>query len=220
MLHDLLRQEGITVGRKHVGTLMQRMGVEALYRKPRTTRRQPGHPVYPYLLRALTITRANQVWARDFTYIPLAKGFVYLVAVVDWHTRRVLAWRVSITLDVQFCLEAVEEALARYGSPDIMNTDQGSQFTNDAFTGFIKAHRIRLSMDGRGAWRDNIFVERLWRSVKYEEVYLHAYESVSLARAGLTRYFQFYNSRRPHSSLGRQTPDQKYFDNPLPSKAA
>jgi putative transposase len=220
MLRDLLRQEGITVGRKHVGTLMQRMGVEALYRKPRTTRRQPGHQVYPYLLRDLTITRANQVWAMDITYIPLAKGFVYLVAVVDWHTRRVLAWRVSITLDVQFCLEAVEEALARYGSPDIMNTDQGSQFTSDAFTGFIKAHRIRLSMDGRGAWRDNIFVERLWRSVKYEEVYLHAYESVSLARAGLTRYFQFYNSRRPHSSLGRQTPDQKYFDNPLPSKAA
>ena len=211
MLRDLLRQEGFTVGRKHVGTLMRRMGLEALYRKPRTTRRHPGHQVYPYLLRDLAVTRANQVWAMDVTYLPMAKGFVYLVAVVDWYTRRVLAWRLSITMDVQFCLDAVDDAIARYGRPVIMNTDQGSQFTSHAFTGFLKAHGIRLSMDGRGAWRDNIFVERLWRSVKYEEVYLHAYESVSAARTGIDRYFQFYNSRRPHSSLAERTPDQVYF---------
>ena len=220
MLRDLLRQEGVNIGRKHVATLMRRMGVEALYRKPRTTRQHPGHQVYPYLLRELVVTRANQVWAMDITYIPLAKGFVYLVAVVDWATRRVLAWRLSITMDVQFCLDAVEDALSQSTAPAIMNTDQGSQFTSQAFTELLKAQGIRLSMDGRGAWRDNIFVERLWRSVKYEEVYLRAYESVSAARAGLTRYFQFYNSRRPHASLGGQTPDQRYFDNPLPSKAA
>ncbi|GJL55934.1 MAG: transposase [Nitrospirales bacterium] len=211
MLRALLRQEGIMVGRKHVSTLMKRMGLEALYRKPPTTRRHPSHQVYPYLLRGLTITRANQVWAMDITYIPLAKGFVYLVAVVDWYTRRVLAWRVSITMDVQFCLEAVEEALSRYGNPDILNTDQGAQFTSHSFTEWVKAQGIRLSMDGRGAWRDNIFVERLWRTVKYEEVYLHAYESVPAARTGIDRYFQFYNSRRPHSSLAERTPDQVYF---------
>ena len=174
MLQHLLRQEGVTVGRKHVGTLMKRMGVEALYRKLRTTQRHPAHQVHPYLLRDLAITRANQAWAMDITYIPMAKGFVYLVAVVDWYTRRVLAWRLSITMDVQFCLEAVEDAVGHYGKPEIMNTDQGSQFTSHAFTGGLKAQGIRLSMDGRGAWRDNIFVERLWRSVKYEEVYLHA----------------------------------------------
>ncbi len=211
MLRALLRQEGSMVGRKHVRTLMNRMGLETLYRKPRTTQRHPSHQVYPYLLRDLTITRANQVWAMDITYIPLAKGFVYLVAVVDWSTRRVLAWRVSIMMDVQFCLEAVEEALSRYGKPNILNTDQGSQFTSHSFTEWLKAQGIRLSMDGRGAWRDNIFVERLWRTVKYEEVYLHAYESVSAARTGIDRYFQFYNSRRPHSSLAERTPDQVYF---------
>ena len=172
MLRALLRQEGIMVGRKHVSTLMKRMGLEALYRKPRTTRRHSAHQVYPYLLRNLPITRANQVWAMGITYIPMAKGFVYLVVVVDWYTRRVLAWRLSITMDVQFCLEAVEDALVQYGSPDIMNTDQGSQFTSHVFTGCLKGQGIRLSMDGRGAWRDNIFVERLWRSAKYEEVYL------------------------------------------------
>ncbi len=190
MLRDRLRQEDWPIGRKHVATLMRRMGLEALYRRPRTTQRHPTHKVYPYLLRGLAITRANQVWAMDITYIPLAKGFVYLVAVVDWYTRRVLAWRVSITMDVQFCLDVVEEACSRYGKPAIMNTDQGSQFTSQAFTGFIKAQGIRLSMDGRGAWRDNIFVERLWRSGKYEEVYLQAYESVAAAREGLDRYFQ------------------------------
>ncbi len=217
---ELLRQEDLLVGRKHVATLMRRMGVEALYRKPRTTQRHPTHKVYPYLLRDLAITRVNQVWAMDITYIPLAKGFVYLVAVVDWSTRRVLAWRLSITMDVQFCLDAVADAFSQYGTPDIMNTDQGSQFTSHAFTECIKAQGIRLSMDSRGAWRDNIFVERLWRSVKYEEVYLHAYESVAAARTGLTRYFQFYNSRRPHSSLAGQTPDQVYFQQPPQPRAA
>ncbi|GJL52861.1 MAG: transposase [Nitrospirales bacterium] len=211
MLRALLRQEGNLVGRKHVRTLMTRMRLEALYRKPRTTQRHPCHQVYPYLLRDLTVTHANQVWAMDITYIPLANGFVYLVAVVDWATRRVLAWRLSITMDVHFCLEAIEEAVVQYGIPDIVNTDQGSQFTSHRFTEWLQAQGIRLSMDGRGAWRDNIFVERLWRTVKYEEVYLHAYESVSAARTGLARYVQFYNSRRPHSSLGGQTPDQVYF---------
>jgi len=212
MLRDLLRQEGHKVGRKHVSTMMKRMGIEALYRKPRTTKPHPGHQVYPYLLRSLPVTRANQVWAMDITYLPMARGFVYLAAVVDWYSRRVLTWKVSTTMDVHFCLEAVEEAMANYGTPEIMNTDQGSQFTSQAFTGLLKENDIRISMDGKGAWRDNVFVERLWRSVKYEEVYLHAYDSVSSARAGLDRYFRFYNGRRPHSSLDRQTPDQVYFE--------
>jgi len=212
MLRDLLRQEGHKVGRKHVSTLMKRMGIEALYRKPRTTKPHPGHQVFPYLLRSLPVTRANQVWAMDITYLPMARGFVYLAAVVDWYSRRVLTWKVSTTMDTHFCLEAVEEAMANYGTPEIMNTDQGSQFTSQAFTGLLKENGIRISMDGKGAWRDNVFVERLWRSVKYEEVYLHAYDSVSSARAGLDRYFRFYNGRRPHSSLDRQTPDQVYFE--------
>lgn len=220
MLRELLREEDLLVGRKHVATLMRRMGVEARYRKPRTTQRHPTHKVYPYLLRDLVITRANQVWAMNITYSPQTKGFVYLVAVVDWSTRRVLAWRVLIIMDVQFCLDAVADARSQYEPPDFMNTDQGSQFMSHAFTELIKAQGIRLSRDSRGAWRDNIFVERLWRSVKYEEVYLHAYESVAAAHAGLTRYFRFYNSRRPHSSHGGKTPDQKYVDNPLPIKAA
>ena len=219
MLRDLLRQEGHKVGRKHVSTLMKRMGVEALYRKPRTTKRHPEHKVYPYLLRNLAVTRANQVWAMDLTYLPMARGFVYLAAVIDWYSRRVLAWKVSTTMDVHFCLEAVEEAMEKHGKPEIMNTDQGSQFTSQAFTGLLKDNDIRISMDGKGAWRDNVFVERLWRSVKYEEVYLHAYDSVSSTRAGLDRYFRFYNSRRPHSSLDRQTPDQVYFES-LPRKLA
>ncbi len=165
MLRDLLSLEGIKVGRKHVRTLMRRMSIEALYRKPRTTRKHPQHRIYPYLLRGLTIDRPNQVWAMDITYIPMARGFVYLTAVVDWYTRRVLSWRVSITMDVHFCLEALEEAIACYGPPEIMNTNQGSQFTSQAFTGVLKDHGIRISMDGKGAWRDNVFVERLWRSV-------------------------------------------------------
>jgi putative transposase len=220
MLRDLLNQDGIEVGRKHVATLMKRMGIEALYRRPKTTKRHPQHRVYPYLLRGLTIDRPNQVWAMDITYIPMARGFVYLTAVMDWYSRRVLSWRVSITMDVHFCVEALEEAIARYGAPDIMNTDQGSQFTSQAFTGLLKEHGIHISMDGKGAWRDNVFVERLWRSVKYEEVYLHAYDTVSDSRAGIGRYFNLYNRRRPHSSLKRQTPDQTYYSQQLLTLAA
>ena len=219
MLRDLLRQDGHDAGRKHVATLMRRMGIEALYRKPKTTRRHPEHQVYPYLLREASISRPNQVWAMDLTYIPMARGFVYLAAVVDWYSRRVLAWRVSISMDTAFCIEAVEEAIQRYGTPTIFNTDQGSQFTSLAFTELLKGHDIQISMDGKGAWRDNVFVERLWRSVKYEEVYLRAYEMVSDVKTGLDRYFRFYNTRRPHSSLERQTPDQVYF-NRLPTPRA
>ena len=211
MLRDLLAQEDLKVGRKHVATLMKRMGIEALYRKPRTTRKHPQHRVYPYLLRGLTIDRPNQVWAMDLTYIPMARGFVYLVAVLDWYSRKVLSWRVSITMDVHFCVEALEEAIALYGAPEIMNTDQGSQFTSQTFTGLLKEHGIRISMDGKGAWRDNVFIERLWRSVKYQEVYLHAYETVSDSRTGLGLHFDLYNRSRPHSSLKRKTPDQVYF---------
>jgi len=220
MLRDLLRQEGRRVGRKHVATLMARMGIEALYRKPNTSRRQPQHAVYPYLLRNLAITAPNQVWAMDITYLPMAHGFVYLAAVMDWYSRKVLAWRVSITLDTAFCVEAVEEALGRYGRPEIFNTDQGCQFTSAVFTGLLQAHDIRISMDGRGRWLDNVFIERLWKTVKYEEVYLRAYESVSDAKTALARYFDFYNARRPHTSLDRLTPDQIYFQAlPLPTAA-
>lgn len=220
MLRDLLRQEGHKAGRSKVARLMRVMGIEALYRKPKTTRRHPGHKVYPYLLRNLAVTRSNQAWAMDITYIPMARGFVYLAAVVDWYSRRVLSWKVSTTMDVHFCLEAVEEAMEHHGKPEIMNTDQGSQFTSQAFTGLLKENGIQISMDGKGAWRDNVFVERLWRSVKYEEVYLHAYDTVSFAKAGLDRYFRFYNYRRPHSSLDRQTPDQFYYESlPLPMAA-
>ena len=220
MLRDLLRLEGHSVGRSKVSRLMRLMGIEALYRKPKATRRNSEHKVYPYLLRNFPVTRCNQAWAMDITYIPMARGFVYLAAVVDWHSRRVLSWKVSTTMDVHFCIEAVEEAMEKYGKPDIFNTDQGSQFTSQAFTGLLKDNGIRISMDGKGAWRDNIFVERLWRSVKYEEVYLHAYDTVSSAKAGLDRYFRFYNTRRPHSSLDRQTPDTFYFNSlPLPMAA-
>lgn len=219
MLRDLLRLEGHAIGRKHVATLMRKMGIEAIYRRPSTSRRHPAHPVFPYLLRHLTIERANQVWAMDITYVPMKRGFVYLAAVLDWATRRVLAWRLSISLTTDFCIEAVEEAMARHGKPDIFNTDQGSQFTSAEFVGLLQRHEIRISMDGKGCWRDNVFVERLWKTVKYEEVYLHAYESVSQARQSLTRYFAFYNQRRPHSSLDGQTPDSVYL-NLLPSTQA
>lgn len=211
MLRDLLRLMGLIAGRQRVARLMRLMGVEALYRKPNTSRRHPAHRVFPYLLRGLAITRPNHVWAMDITYIPMAKGFVYLAAVLDWATRRVLSWRLSITMTADFCIEAVEEAIARYGKPEIFNTDQGSQFTGSDFVGLLTQHGIAISMDGRGCWRDNVFVERLWKSVKYEEVYLHAYESVTQARQALTRYFGFYNTRRPHSSLDGQTPDTVYF---------
>ncbi|WP_271527542.1 IS3 family transposase [Bradyrhizobium sp. CCBAU 25338] len=219
MLRDLLAAEGSKIGRRHVKTLMRRMGIEALYRRPRTTKPEPGHKIYPYLLRGMEITRPNQVWAMDITYIPMARGFVYLAVVLDWATRRVLSWRVSITMEAAFCVETLEDALARHGKPDIFNTDQGSQFTGAAFTGVLASHGIAISMDGRGAWRDNVFVERLWRSVKYEEVYLRAYDTVSDARASIGRYLDFYNGRRPHSSLDGGTPDQAYF-NPLPFRAA
>ncbi|WP_271527488.1 IS3-like element ISBj3 family transposase, partial [Bradyrhizobium sp. CCBAU 25338] len=218
MLRDLLAAEGCKIGRRHVKTLMRRMGIEALYRRPRTTKPEPGHKIYPYLLRGMEITRPNQVWAMDITYIPMARGFVYLAVVLDWFSRRVLSWRVSITMEAAFCVETLEDALARHGKPDIFNTDQGSQFTGAAFTGMLASHGIAISMDGRGAWRDNVFVERLWRSIKYEEVYLRAYDTVSDARASIGRYLAFYNGRRPHSSLDGGTPDQAYFS-PLPFRA-
>ena len=211
MLRRLLAADGSKVGRRHVKTLMDRMGIEALYRRPRTTKPEPGHKIYPYLLRGLEIVRPNQVWAMDITYIPMAKGFVYLAVVLDWFSRRVLSWRVSITMQASFCIETLGDALARHGKPDIFNTDQGSQFTCEAFTDVLTKNEIKISMDGKGAWRDNVFVERLWRTVKYEEVYLRAYDSVSDARASLGRYLDLYNRRRPHSSLDDMTPDQAYF---------
>jgi putative transposase len=220
MLRDLLRGEGMVIGRQHVITLMKRMGIEAIYRRPNTSKPAPGHKIHPYLLRGLTVDRPDQVWAMDISYIPMARGFVYLAAVIDWFTRRVLAWRVSITMEVDFCIEAVEEALARHGKPDIFNTDQGSQFTSAAFTGLLADNGIAISMDGKGAWRDNVFVERLWRSVKYEEVYLRAYDSVAEARASIGRYLDFYNRKRPHSSLGARTPDRVYFDHMPLARAA
>ncbi|TNC46268.1 IS3 family transposase [Rubellimicrobium rubrum] len=220
MLKGLLQAEGHQVGRLHVSTLMKRMGLEALYRRPNTSKPAPGHKIYPYLLRNLAVVRPNQVWAMDITTIPMARGFVYLAAVVDWFSRKVLAWKLSITLSADFCIEALEEALARHGRPDIFNTDQGSQFTSAEFIKVLKAAEIAISMDGKGAWRDNVFVERLWRTVKYEEVYLRAYASVSEARASIGRYFGFYNGRRPHSSFGGQTPDQVYANQPTPIPVA
>jgi putative transposase len=219
MLRDLLRAEGIEIGRERVATMMKRMDITTIYRRPNTSRPAPGHKIYPYLLRNLAVTRPDQVWAMDISYIPMARGFVYLAAVIDWFTRRVLSWRVSITMEVDFCLAAVEEALGKHGRPEIFNTDQGSQFTSAAFTGLLADNAIAISMDGRGSWRDNVFVERLWRSVKYEEVYLRAYDSVAEARASLGRYLDFYNRKRPHSSLDARTPDQAYFDH-LPQVAA
>jgi len=220
MLQGLLRGEGLATGRLHVATLMKKMGIEAIYRRPNTSKPVSGHKIYPYLLRKLAVTRPNQVWAMDLTYIPMARGFVYLCAVVDWFSRKVLSWRLSITMQADFCIEAVEEALACYSKPDIFNTDQGSQFTSIDFTAVLKKAEIAISMDGKGAWRDNVFVERLWRSIKYEEVYLHAYKTVSEARAAIGRYLSFYNSRRPHSSLDRQTPDQAYFNALAPMMVA
>jgi putative transposase len=219
MLRGLLAAEGSKFGRRHVKTLMRRMGIEALFRRPRTTKPEPGHKVYPYLLRGMEITRPNQVWAMDITYIPMARGFVYLAVVLDWFSRRVLSWQLSITMEEAFCVETLEDALARHGKPEIFNTDQGSQFTGAAFTGVLIKNGIAISMDGKGAWRDNVFVERLWRSVKYEEVYLRAYDNVSAARASIGRYLDFYNGRRPHSSLDGTTPDQAYFT-PLPIRMA
>jgi len=196
---------------------MRRMGLEALYRKPSLSRRQPGHRIYPYLLRDLAISRPNHVWAADITYIPMLRGFVYLFAVLDWASRRVLAWRLSNTLTTDFCLDAVQDAVGRYGPPEIFNPDQGCQFTSQEFTGLLTHHGIQISMDGKGGWRDNVFVERLWKSINYEEVYLHAYETISAAQQGLERYLTFYNQTRPHRALDGQTPDGVYFDH-LPAR--
>ena len=220
MLKGLLQAEGHQVGRLHVSTLMKRMGLEALYRRPNTSKPTPGHKIYPYLLRNLPVVRPNQVWAMEITYIPMARGFVYLAAVVDWFSRKVLAWKLAITLSADFFIEALEEALGRHGRPEIFNSDQGSQFTSTEFIKVLNAAEIAISMDGKGAWRDNVFVERLWRTVKYEEVYLRAYASVSEARTSIGRYLGFYNGTRPHSSLGGQTPDQAYFNQPTPIPAA
>lgn len=220
MLRDLLRLDGEPVGRRHISTLMKIMGIEALYRKPKTSTPHPHHKIYPYLLRELEISRPNQVWATDITYLPLAKGCAYLTVVMDWYSRKVLSWRVSNTMDTAFCLAALDKALSRYGPPEIFNTDQGSQFTSAAFTGRLKDAGIRISMDGKGSWRDNVFVERLWRSVKYEEVYLKAYASVTEARRSIGLYLNFYNRRRPHSSLDGVPPDQVYSNSrPLPMAA-
>jgi len=221
MLSRILKREGQPAGRRHVSTLMKRMGIHALYRKPNTSKRHPAHKVYPYLLRKLEIARSSPVWAPDIPDIPMKRGFVYLIAVMDWASRRVLSWRLSNSLTTDFCIEAVQDAINRYGKPDIFNTDQGCQFTSIEFTGLLKDNGIQISMDGKGCWRDNVFVERLWRSVKYEEVYLHAYDSVSDAKSGMGKYFIKYNQHRPHSALDDKTPDEFYFDNlPALLKAA
>lgn len=221
MLRDTLNANGYRVGRRHVGRLMRIMGVEALYRKKKTTKRNPEHPVFPYLLRGLTIERPNHVWCADISYIPMQRGFLYLFAILDWATRRVLAWRLSNTLTTDFCIETTQEAIATHGKPEIFNTDQGSQFTDGDFVKLIREeHGIALSMDGKGCWRDNVFIERFWRSLKYEEVYLHAYESASQARAGIGKYVAFYNGARPHSALDGRTPDAAYFYSPAVDTAA
>jgi len=206
-----LREDGFDVGRRHLVTLMRRMGIEALYRKPRTSIGKRQHKVYPYLLRDVAIERPNQVWAADITYIPMAHGFGYLVTIIDVFARKVLAHRLSNTMTTDFCVEALEEALARFGTPEIFNTDQGAQFTDADFTDTLKKHAIAISMDGQGRWIDNVFIERLWRSVKYEDVYLKGYETLVEARRGLAAYFIMFNARRPHQSLDYRTPDAVYF---------
>jgi putative transposase len=210
-LRNELWNKGHKVGRSHVRTLMRKTGIEALYRKPRLSKTHPEHTVYPYLLRGLTITEANAVWCSDITYIPMHKGFCYLVAIMDWASRKVLAWRLSNTLDTSFCTEALEEALRNYGTPDIFNTDQGSQFTSDDFTDMLKKNNIRISMDGQGRWMDNVFIERLWKSVKYEDIYLKAYSSIGEVRKGLTTWFDWYNRWRRHQGLDGRTPDEVYW---------
>lgn len=210
-IRNELRDLGHEIGRSHVSTLMKKMGIKALYPKPRLSKSNPAHKIYPYLLRGLEITRANHVWATDITYIPMAKGFCYLVAIMDWASRRVMAWRLSNTLDASFCTEALEEAIMKHGRPEIFNTDQGSQFTSGAFIEILDTHGISISMDSRGRWIDNVFIERLWRSVKYEEVYLKAYGSLTEARRGLTAYFEFYNQKRRHQGLDDRTPDEVYW---------
>ena len=211
MMRDLLNRQGHHIGRRHTRTLMKKMGIQALYCKPNLSQANQAHRKYPYLLKGLAIQRSNQVWSTDITYIPMAKGFVYLCAVIDWHSRKVLAHRVSISMEVDFCISALNEAIEKYGSPEIFNTDQGSQFTSDAFIDVLKSNGIQISMDGKGRWVDNVMVERLWRSVKYEEVYLKAYSSVTDAKKQLSAYFEFYNLKRPHSSLDKMTPNEFYY---------
>ncbi|GAC1547208.1 MAG: hypothetical protein NVS2B7_22810 [Herpetosiphon sp.] len=206
-----LRREGYPVSRKRIRRLMAKMGLVPIYQRPRTTVPHPDHQVYPYLLREMVIDRPNQVWCADLTYIPMRRGFLYLIAVMDWSTRKVLSWRVSNTMDVEFCLEALQDALARFGRPEIFNTDQGSQFTSPRFTGVLREAGVRISMDGRGRWMDNVFIERLWRSLKYECIYLHAFETGSELRAGLADWIGYYNTRRPHSTLAGRTPDEAYW---------
>jgi putative transposase len=210
-IRDQLQVMGHQVGRQHVSTLMKKMGIAAFYRKPNLSKPHPQHKIYPYLLRGMDITRANQVWSADITYLPMARGFCYLMAIMDWASRKVLAWRLSNTLDASFCTEALEEAIRKYGVPEIFNTDQGSQFTSDTFIEILESHDIDISMDGKGSWLDNVFIERLWRSVKYEDVYLKAYASITEVRQGLREYFEFYNLRRRHQSLDRRTPDDVYW---------
>lgn len=210
-IQDELEDMGHNVGRDHIRTLMRKMGIEAVYQKPKLSKPHPQHKIYPYLLRNVEITRANHVWAADITYLPMARGFCYLMAIMDWASRRVMAWRLSNTLDVSFCTEALEEALDRYKAPEIFNSDQGSQFTSEAFTNILISHNVKISMDGKGRWIDNVFIERLWRSVKYEEVYLKAYGSIAEARRELSMYFERYNLRRRHQGIGRRTPDSVYW---------
>jgi putative transposase len=216
----MLNREGIPAGRLHVATLMRLMGIEAIYRKPRTTIPEKGHKRYPYLLRGVSIERPNQAWAADITYLPMAHGFAYLVAILDLYSRKVLAWRVSNALSSEFCIEALQEALARYGGPEIFNTDQGSQFTDERFTAALLAHGVKVSMDGKGRWVDNVFVERLWRSVKYEHVYLYAHETMRDLKVGLGDYLAFYNATRPHQGLHNATPDEMYFEHDKRAQAA
>ena len=211
-IRNELLDNGFNPSRGRVSTLMKKMGIEALYRKPRLSKPYPGHKVYPYLLRGLTINQANQVWATDITYLPLAKGYVYLVAILDWASRKVLSWRLSNTLDTSFCIDALDEAIERFGSPEIFNSDQGSQFTSEAFTNRLKEHGIKISMDGRGRWVDNVFIERLWKSVNYEEVYLKGYSSIAVARKELREYFDFYNKRRFHQGLNDKFPEDIYWE--------
>jgi putative transposase len=211
---DLWDNYGLHVNRKRVQRLMRLMGIRALHPGAKTTRPNPQHKVYPYLLRELEINRVNQVWCTDLTYIPMRKGFLYLVAIMDWHSRKVLSWRLSNSLDAAPCVEALEEALANYGTPEIFNSDQGCQFTSEDFTDVLKDNGVKISMDGKGRWMDNVFIERLWRSLKYEEVYLKAYDSVAQARQGIGDWLMFYNEERRHASLSRMTPDQVYYDLP------
>jgi putative transposase len=215
-----LRRQGHTVSRKRIRRLMAKMGLAAIYQRPRTTIPSKDHVIYPYLLRDLTIERPNHVWCTDITYIPMRRGFLYLVAVMDWASRKIVAWRLSNTMEVEFCIEALEEALAKHGMPEIFNTDQGSQFTSPEFTNVLKAAEVRISMDGKGRWMDNVFIERLWRSLKYECVYLHAFETASETRAGIGRWIAYYNAERPHSTFDGLTPDEAYTPRPTSQKLA